>query len=283
MNENADITKSTLSSFTILQSVYAKDTAEALDDSLRSIALSTQLPAEMILVKDGPISRQLSRIIEEWQKNCRFRLQVVGYEENKGLSYALAFGLKFVKTELVARMDSDDVCLPDRFEKQLRFMEENPEIAISSGAIDEFYENPEKPFSVRRVPFTPEAVLKGLKKRCPFNHMAVMFRKSAVESVGSYQTVAYFEDYDLWFRLLMTGFKGANLPDTLVHARIGNGMIGRRHGFSYARHELNFLRLERSRGYLSFGEYARALAMRIPVRLLPKPFLAFVYWIVRKL
>lgn len=211
------------------------------------------------------------------------RLHVVGYEENKGLAYALAFGLKFVKTELVARMDSDDVCCPDRFEKQLRFMDDNPEIVICSGAIDEFYENPEKPVSVRRVPCSSNEVAKRLKSRCPFNHVAVMFRKSAVESVGSYQSVAYFEDYDLWFRMLMAGFKGANLPEILVHARIGNDMIGRRHGFSYVRHELNFLCLERNRGYLSFGEYVRALAMRIPVRLLPKPLLALVYRVVRKL
>ncbi len=198
------------------------------------------------------------------------KLHVVGYEENKGLAYALAFGLQFVKTELVARMDSDDVCLPDRFEKQLRFMEDNPEIAICSGAIDEFYENPKEPVSVRRVPLSPEEITKRLKRRCPFNHVTVMFCKSAVESVGSYQSVAYFEDYDLWFRLLMAGFKGANLPDILVHVRIGNDMIGRRHGFSYVRYELNFLNLERSRGYLSFGEYVGAIAMRIPVRLLPK-------------
>lgn len=211
------------------------------------------------------------------------KLHVVGYEENRGLAYALAFGLKFVKTELVARMDSDDVCTPDRFEKQVRFMEEHPEIAVSSGAIDEFDEDPTNPVSTRRVPLSSQGILRMLKWRSPFNHMAVMFRKSAVEKVGSYQSVAYFEDYDLWFRLLMAGFKGANLPDVLVHARIGNDMIGRRHGISYVRHELNFLRLERSRGYLSFGEYAIALAMRIPARLVPKWALTKLYGIVRKL
>ena len=160
----------------------------------------------------------------------------------------MAFGLKFVKTELVARMDSDDLCCLDRFEKQLRFMAANPEISLCSRFIDEFYDNPERPVSIRRVPLTPEAILDKIKCRSPFNHVAVMFRKSAVEKVGSYQSVTFFEDYDLWFRMLMAGFKGANLPDILVYARIGNDMIGRRHGFSYVRHELNFLALERGEG-----------------------------------
>ena len=178
-------------------------------------------------------------------------------------------------------MDSDDICVPDRFERQVAFMDSHPEIAISSGYIEEFETDPQRPVSTRRVPLTSEAIHRYLKRRSPFNHVAVMFRKSAVLASGNYQSVPYFEDYDLWVRMDQKGFFGANLPVTLVYARIGNDMIGRRQGLSYCRHELFFLRRARESGFLSFPEYLAALVVRIPVRLLPKPILALVYKIVR--
>ena len=279
--DDSDKSEKTRSSFTVLMSVYAKEKPEALEEAFASVVASTRLPSELILVKDGVLSKDLEDVIEKWQGLGSLKLSVVGYEVNRGLSVALDFGLKFVKTELVARMDSDDVCARDRFEKQLRFMEDNPDIAVSSGYIEEFLDKPGMTVSVRRVPLTSDAVHERLKSRCPFNHMAVMYRKSAVLAAGSYQVVPFFEDYDLWFRMDAMGFKGANLPDTLVYARIGNDMIGRRHGFSYAKCELNFLKRQREKGFLSATGYAKAVLLRVPVRLLPKAVLAWVYKIVR--
>lgn len=276
-----DYNKVTRMNFTVLQSVYAKDDPVALDAALESIAQSTRLPGAVVLVKDGTLPEGLERVIAKWQGEDTFKLLVVGYAQNKGLAYALSYGLQYVKTELVARMDSDDICVRDRFERQVAFMENHPEIAISSGYIEEFETNPRRPVSTRSVPLTSEAIHRYLKRRSPFNHVAVMFRKSAVLSAGNYQSVPYFEDYDLWVRMDQKGFLGANLPVTLVYARIGNDMIGRRQGLSYCRHELFFLRRARESGFLSFPEYLAALAVRIPVRLLPKPVLALVYKIVR--
>lgn len=267
--------------FTVLESVYAKDDPVALDAALESIARSTCLPEAVVLVKDGTIPDSLEGIIGKWQSGERLRLIVVGYAQNKGLAHALSYGLQFVRTELVARMDSDDICAKDRFERQVAFMDSHPKIAISSGYIEEFETNPRQPVSTRRVPLTSDAIHRYLKRRSPFNHVAVMFRKSAVLAAGNYQSVPYFEDYDLWVRMDQKGFLGANLPITLVYVRIGNDMIGRRQGLSYCRHELFFLRRTRESGFLSFSEYLIALAVRIPVRLLPKPVLALVYRIVR--
>lgn len=279
--EHFDRNKVTWSYFTVLESVYAKDDPEALDAALESIAQSTRLPESVVLVKDGTLPETLERVIAKWQGGGTLKLVVVGYAQNKGLAHALSYGLQFVQTELVARMDSDDICVPDRFERQVAFMESHPEIAISSGYIEEFETNPRQPVSTRRVPLTSDAIHRYLKRRSPFNHVAVMFRKSAVLAAGNYQSVPYFEDYDLWVRMDQKGFFGANLPVTLVYARIGNDMIGRRQGLSYCRHELFFLRRARESGFLSFPEYLAALVVRIPVRLLPKPILALVYKIVR--
>ena len=122
--------------FTVLQSVYRKDNPDFLAQSLQSIAGNTLLPQKVVLVKDGTLTPELESVIAEWQE--RLPLHAVGYKENKGLAHALNFGLRFVDTELVARMDSDDIAYSNRFEKQIGYMERNPDVALCSGYISEF-------------------------------------------------------------------------------------------------------------------------------------------------
>lgn len=265
--------------FTILQSVYKKDDANYLEQCFQSIYSSSCKPKVIVLVKDGPVSSKIEKVISKWIK--LINLKVIGYEENKGLAYALNYGLQFVETELVARMDSDDLVYTDRFEKQINFFERNPDIALLSGFIDEFNENPNEIVSTRKVPLENEDIKNYLKKRNAFNHMAVMFKKSAIIDSGSYQIVPYFEDYDLWIRTVQKGYKVANIPEKLVKARIGNDMIGRRHGFSYARHEIFFLKRQLATGFISKQEYNKLVLLRVPIRLLPKWALKFVYKILR--
>lgn len=265
--------------FTVLQSVYRKDNPKFLSQALQSIFDNSVRPVMTILVKDGGITPELESVIVEWQK--KMPLKVVGYEQNQGLAYALNYGLQFVETELVARMDSDDICYPDRFEKQLAEFEKNNDLALLSGYIDEFNDDPNQIVSTRTVPLEYSEIKQYLKKRNSFNHMSVMFKKSAVISSGNYQAVPYFEDYDLWIRMIQNGFMAANIPEKLVKARIGNDMIGRRHGFSYAKHELFFLKRQLMSGFISKKEYHKLVILRVPVRLLPKFMLKIVYKILR--
>lgn len=265
--------------FTVLQSVYRKDNPAFLAESLQSIAGSTLLPEKVVLVRDGPLTPELESVIARWQE--KLPLHVVGYEQNQGLAHALNFGLQFVETELVARMDSDDIAYSNRFEKQIKYMEENPDVVLSSGYISEFNDNEMIPKSIRRVPLLYEEIIPYLKKRNAFNHMAVCFRKSAVIDAGGYQEVPFFEDYDLWIRIVQKGYKVANIPELLVNARIGNDMIGRRHGLSYANCEVHFLRRQLESGFITGSEYRKLLVKRIPVRLLPKSILEKIYKLLR--
>lgn len=265
--------------FSILQSVYKRDNPEFFSRSLQSIADNTLQPQEIVLVKDGTLSDELLAVISKWQD--KLSLKVVGYEDNKGLAYALNYGLQFVNTELVARMDSDDIAYSNRFEKQIKFMENNPGIALCSGYISEFNNNEMIPKSIRRVPLMQEEIVKYLKSRNAFNHMAVCFRKSAIIDAGGYQEVSFFEDYDLWIRVIQKGYAVANIPEILINARIGNDMIGRRHGFSYARHEIFFLKRQLKSGFISKGEYFKLVLKRVPVRLLPKKVLECIYKLLR--
>ena len=265
--------------FTVLQSVYKSDSPAFLDESLQSIADNTLQPDRVVLVKDGVLTPELECVIESWRG--KLPLEVVGYEENRGLGYALNYGLQFVRTELVARMDSDDVCMPARFEKQAAFMELHPEIALLSGYIDEFIDDENTVVSRRYVPIQHAEIERYLKKRNAFNHMAMMFRKAAVQAAGGYQEVPYFEDYDLWIRVIQAGYAAENHCEVLVKVRIGKDMIGRRHGISYCRKELFFLKRQYRSHFLSAWEYLSLVLVRVPVRLLPKNILGFIYRYLR--
>lgn len=270
-----------MNEFTILQSVYKKDNPQFLSESLQSILDNTVQPVSIVLVKDGCLTPELDFVINEW--TSKLPIKVVGYEQNQGLAYALNYGLRFVDTELVARMDSDDICYTDRFEKQISYFMNNTNLALLSGYIDEFNDNPNIIVSTRTVPLDYSSIKEFLKRRNAFNHMAVMFKKSAVIASGNYQTVPYFEDYDLWIRMIQNGFYAENIPEKLVKARIGNDMIGRRHGIAYAKHEIFFLKRQLSSQYITKSEYYKILLMAIPVRLLPKSILRCIYKILRNI
>lgn len=265
--------------FTILQSVYYKNKAEDLNLCFESLLLSSIKPKKIVLVKDGEVSQELENIIKVWKE--KLPIYDCGYLENKGLAYALNFGLQFVDTDLVARMDSDDLVYSDRFEKQISYMKNHNEIALLSGYIDEFNNDPNIIVSTRTVPLENGEIINYLKKRNAFNHMAVMFKKSAVIEAGGYQIVPYFEDYDLWIRIVQRGYKVANIPEKLIKARIGNDMIGRRHGLKYAKYELNFLKRQFNSGFITKKEYLKCILLRVPVRLLPKRGLKLIYKLLR--
>lgn len=266
--------------FTILQAVYINDKPQYLSDCFQSILNNSYLPKKIVLVKDGPISDELNQILGHWEK--KLPLHIVGYDQNKGLAFALNYGLQYIDTEYVARMDSDDICLPQRFEKQINFMIDNPDITLTSSFVEEFYINPNEIDSIKKIPLNYSNIQEYIKTRNPFNHMSVFFKKSAIIDVGGYSPVPFFEDYDLWIRLIQKGYKAKNMSECLVKARIGNDMIGRRHGFAYAKHEFNFIMRQYSTGFINMFEFIKIILLRIPLRLLPKPLLRIIYKIIRR-
>lgn len=214
--------------FSVLMSVYYKEKPEYFDLSLESnLVNQTLTPNEFVLICDGELTPELDAVIEKYQKLFPEILKVYR-KENGGLGKALNFGLPKCSFPLVARSDSDDVCVKDRFEKQVRFMEQHPGYAVTSGSIAEFSDNPLEVLRIKTNPLTPEEAYQKCKVSNPLNHMAVMFRKDIIMKLGSYRNVPLLEDYDLWTRTLLAGYKICNLPDILVNARVGNGMVGRR-------------------------------------------------------
>jgi glycosyltransferase involved in cell wall biosynthesis len=268
--------------FSILICVYAKDEPGALDISLASIVHQLeQDTAEIILVKDGPLTNELNQVIEVYTNKYPGLFKVVSLNVNNGLGKALNEGLRHCSHSLVARMDADDICTPDRFSKQLQFMEQHPDVSIIGGQIEEFIEVPGDLKRIRRVPLDHDSIITYARTRSPFNHPSVMFRKEAILSVGSYVHMPQFEDYYLWIRLIKAGHRTANLSETILYFRTGNDMVGRRHGFGYMRKEYNFIHAMREFGFISSRQFIMLLLLRLPMRLLPKPILTIVYKILR--
>ena len=232
--------------FSVLMSVYYKEKPEFFDLSLESnLVKQTLTPNEFVLICDGDLTPELEVVIDKYQKLFPEVLKVYR-KENGGLGKALNYGLPKCSCPLIARSDSDDVCAEDRFEKQVGFMTEHPEIGIISSYIDEFENDWTKPIHKKTLPLDHDSLYEMAKFRNPLNHMSVMMRKDDVMKIGSYRHIPYIEDYELWVRAMINGIKIANVGDYLVHARVGNGMIQRRGNKQYIKswQELNTYMLE---------------------------------------
>lgn len=217
--------------FSVLMSIYKNDKPEFFKEALESVTIKQSLkPNQVVIVYDGKVDKKIDEIIElVKQLNTEIEYTIVKLDKNSGLAVALNKGIKQCKYELIARMDSDDIALPDRFEKQIKCFDENNQIVLLGGAISEFKEKPNIINSTRMVPIDEKEIRKMAKHRNPFNHMTVMYKKSNVLNVGGYtEDFGKLEDYKLWVDMLSKQYKVANLPDILVNVRVGNGFIERR-------------------------------------------------------
>lgn len=264
--------------FSILMSIYFRESPEYFNECMHSLWDQQSLkPTEIVLVKDGSLTLELDNIIQEWKVKLKEVLVIVPLEHNVGLGNALNIGLSNCSNEWVFRMDTDDICVPDRFEKQINFIKAHPDISLLSGQIEEFDGSVENVTGIKSVPKTHNEILKFSKTRNPFNHMAVAYKKSSIESVGGYQHHLYMEDYNLWLRLLSAGFEAANLEDTLVMVRAGEDMIKRRKGKVYVNSEWQLLKLKRSLGHQQTIMALLTFTARSIPRLLPTSILSKVY------
>lgn len=220
--------------FSVLISVYEKEEPLFFEQSLRSVLIDqTKIPDELVIVKDGPLTIGLEEVINKYQDKFSNIVKIVSLKENKGLGEALKIGLEHCSHELVARMDSDDISICTRFEKQIDFMKDNPNISVVGSYISEFYSDPWDLKFTRITPQRHNDIKSMLKRRNPMNHVTVMFRKSDVQNVGGYKHLFYLEDYYLWARLIGHGFNLGNIEETLVSVRTGEDMYKRRSNPEY--------------------------------------------------
>lgn len=240
--------------FSVLISVYAKDVPEYLDLALKSVINQTVQPSEIILVEDGPISTGLSTVVDNYQDHFKGNFKVVVSKNNSGLGSALNLGTQYVTTDWIARMDSDDYSLSDRFEKQLKVVNEHPNLAIIGGQLEEFDSDINNIVSSRKVPTDPELIRSFIKWRSPFNHPTVLINKEKLLSVGGYQSFGNLEDYYLWARIIANNLQVINVPDVLLKMRVDQGMYDRRGRLKNLRYFMKLRRYLREQRLVSATE-----------------------------
>ena len=248
--------------YSVLMSVYHKENYEHLRLAIESIQAQTFPTNDFVLVCDGSLTPELDAVIEAKQQKMGRTLNVVRLEKNVGLGNALNEGIKHCKNELIARMDSDDIAYPDRCEKQINVFNTRPEVSICSGVVEEFTTDPEIVDTRRVPPETNVEIVKFAKKRNPFNHPCVMYKKSAVETVGSYQNFYLLEDYYLWLRMLKAEYQGYNIQEPLIHMRAGSDMYLRRSGLEYVKAQIKLFKYMKDIGFISNCQYIKSCVIR---------------------
>ena len=258
--------------FSVLISVYYKEIPRYLNRALQSITDDQVLkPNEIVLVKDGPLTKELDEVIEKYEKKYPNLFKIVVLEKNYGLGKALNIGLENCTYELVARMDGDDISKPERFKKQIDIFKENPNLDILGSWIDEFIEidGEMKIRSIRKVPEKSDEIFQKLKSICAFNHPTVMYRKSKVIEVGSYLQEFALEDYYLWIRLAISGSNMYNIQESLLNFRITEGTSKRRGGLKLLKSDIRFQRKIYQLRFINKKQFLENLIIYFIYRILP--------------
>lgn len=266
--------------FSVLMSCYFGDHPELLYEAVYSVGPNQVLePDEIILVIDGPISFELESVIRILQSEISY-LKILRLRDNVGLGEALNCGLNFCSNEIIARMDSDDISLPNRFKIQINyFVDLN--LDLLSCYIQEFSE---QSYQIREVPLSEISIRKSLPHRSPFNHVGAVFRKSKVIEAGGYETLLYKEDVSLWIRMLngTNDLNIANLPVVLVKVRFDISNMLRRRGLRYLQSEFELLKLFLNlKGYYRLDVILMFMFRTVPARLAPVGILKYLYSLSR--
>lgn len=267
--------------FSVLMSIYKKEEPKYFNRAMQSIwDEQTIKPDEIVLVQDGPLTDGLYKAIDEWKAKIGESFKTVPLEKNVGLGEALNAGIKHCSYELIARMDTDDISISNRFEKQLKVFEEK-DIDVCSAFISEFEDDENDIISYRKLPENHDDIVKYSKMRSPLNHAVTMFKKSIVEQAGGYKKMMLMEDYYLWIRMIMKKAKFYNIQEVLLHMRAGDSMLERRWGLKYAKSELALSREFYKIGFLDIKEYIKIVFIRVPIRFVPKKLFKIAYRMLR--
>ena len=223
--------------FSVLMSVYVKESPDYLEQAFKSILWQTVLPNEIVVVKDGLLTNELNVCIKEFQRaleQLNVPLIIIQNKVNKGLGYSLNIGVSNCHYEYIARMDTDDIAFANKFEKQLEYISSHKDVSILGTNSIEF----SKETTALRSNYLPAeytAIIQRLSTRNPFIHPTVFLNRLDVLNVGNYQICPYFEDYYLWIRMLNAGLFGYNLHDELLMSRVDDNLYLRRGGWKYVK------------------------------------------------
>lgn len=263
--------------YSVLMSVYHKENPTWFDESIKSMFEQTIKPNEFVLVEDGPLTKELYDVVEKYKKEYPNEFKVVAIEKNVGLGPALRRGVEECSNEYIARMDSDDYSMPQRIEKEFEVFERHPDIGMVGTNVSEFIDSINNVICNVILPETNEEIIKFSKRRCPFRHPSIMYKKSAVLKAGNYRNFYLCEDYDMWIRMIRSGCKCYNIQKIYVYMRIGKDFYKRRGGHKYFKSINKFKKEQLNNGYFSIIEYLESSIPHAIVCYMPNFMRDFVY------
>ncbi|MDE7107212.1 MAG: glycosyltransferase [Clostridiales bacterium] len=258
-----------MQNFSVLMSIYKNTKLDELVECLDSIFNQSVKSDDIVIVFDGPVPNEVEAYLDELATE-HAELNLVKCEVNRGLGPALATGMEACKNELIARMDTDDIAVPNRFELQLNAFEEDPDLDICGGQIAEFETTPDDIIGERRVPLTHDEIVEYQKKRCAFNHMTVMYKKSKVLEAGNYKHCPLMEDDLLWVDMILAGAKCVNLDEYLCKVRTNRDMIARRGGLKYYKKYKAARKRILDTGFITKKQYRKTNRIQLIVCMMPK-------------
>jgi len=261
--------------------IYYKEKPENFSKALESIWMQSLRPDEIVIVEDGPLTVELNDVLIKWRQIIGRDLKIISLPKNMGQGYASNIGLNSCIYNLVARMDSDDISISSRFEKQVSFMTANQDVSVSSGTIEEYDQSMNLLISKRTLPLSFESIIKFSKRRSPINNPCVIYRRDDILAIGGYTFFGVAEDYALWSTLLSKGYKFRNIPDVLLRMRLGDALKKRR-GFNQFKEECRLLRYQRDINFITAFDFFLNLSARFIFRVLsPYSLKLFFYKVLR--
>lgn len=263
--------------YSVLMSVYKQENPSWLSYAIQSILEQTVAPDEFVIIKDGPLTDDLNKTINSFREEYPKLFKIIQLRQNQGLGLALKRGIVECRNEYIARIDSDDYATPTRIEEQFNVFEHNPELDIVGSNVNEFQDDISNVIAKVVLPQDHSKICKFSKRRCPFRHPSLLYKKSAVLRAGNYRSYYLCEDYDLYIRMLKTGSLGYNIQEPLTYMRINENFYKRRGGLKYLKSIIHFKNEQLKTGYFSPREYIISTAPHIVVCLLPNKIRDIIY------
>jgi len=268
--------------FSVLMSIYKKENPKYFDIAMQSIWDNQTLkPCEIVLVEDGELTLPLYEIIKKWKDKLNDILVSIPLKQNVGFAKALNIGLDYCSSELIMRMDTDDISMPNRFEIQYQYMQKNKSVSACGTYIEEFDQNNVEYKNILKLPVENEDLKEFVKLRSPICHPSSMFRKKDILEVGNYPELRLGQDYALWSVLIARGYEISNIPKVLLKLRTNSDFFKRR-GWDSFKYEVDVMKLQYNENLINIFELVKAFSLRFILRLSPVFVKKIAYKILRK-
>ncbi len=266
-----------MDNYSVLMTVYKKDNPDYLKAGIDSMLAQTHKTNDFVLVCDGELTKNLNTTIDAYANGYPKIFNIVRLPQNVGLGAALRQGIHICKNEFIARMDNDDIAKPQRCEHETEYLMKNPDCALVGAHMNEFYDDPNIPIRVKKVPIGFENIKKYARRRNPFNHSTVMLRKTAVLEAGNYSEMRTNQDVELWVRMLNNGYRCENIDEILVDFRFDSKTLERRKEWKNSKLMIDIWKQFRKNKYCSYLDYTIVKFAQIAIYIMPKKMLNWVY------